>query len=40
MKIEVSKEELVGEIVQKLVPQVFDYPQFAVNVYSLENILA
>lgn len=40
VKIEVSKEGLVGEIVQKLVPQVFDYPQFAVNVYSLENILA
>ena len=39
VKIEVSREEFVGEVVQKDVPQVFDYPTFKVNVYSLENIL-
>lgn len=40
VKIEFSKEGFIGEVVQKTVPQVFDYPSFAVRVYSLENILA
>lgn len=39
-KIEISKEGFVGDVVQKSVPVVFDYPEFAVNTYSLENILA
>ncbi len=40
VKIEVSREGFVGKVLQKTVPQVFDYPEFTVNVYSLENILA
>jgi predicted nucleotidyltransferase component of viral defense system len=40
VKIEISKEEFVGDVVQKSVPQLLDYPRFVVNVYSLENLLA
>ncbi len=40
VKIEVSKERFVGDVLQKEVPQVFDCPKFKVEVYSLENILA
>lgn len=40
VKIEVSREGFVGEVLQKTVPQLFDYPVFTVNVYSLDNILA
>jgi predicted nucleotidyltransferase component of viral defense system len=39
-KIEISKENFVGDIVEKEVPRIFDYPQFTVRVYSLENILS
>lgn len=40
VKIEVSKEGFIGEVIQKATPQVYDYPPFNVMVYSLENILA
>lgn len=41
VKIEMTKEEFVGEVVSTRVPQMYrDYPEFDVTVYSLENILA
>ena len=40
VKIEVSKERFVGEIVTREVPRVFDYPKFSLKVYTIENILA
>ena len=40
VKIEVSKEGFVGEVVERLVPQAFDYPRFSVLAYSLDNLLA
>lgn len=40
VKIEVSREQFVGEVSWKSVPKAFDYPTFKVGVYSLENILA
>lgn len=40
VKVEISKEGFVGNIVQKPVPQAFDYPQFTANVYTLESLLA
>lgn len=40
VKIEVSREGFVGDVLQKAVPKLFDYPDFMVNAYSLENILA
>jgi predicted nucleotidyltransferase component of viral defense system len=40
VKIEVSKEGFIDEIVQRAVPQMFDYPRFSVDIYSLDNILA
>lgn len=40
VKIEFSKEGFIGEVVQKAVPQAFDYPSFDVRVYSLENMFA
>lgn len=35
VKIEVSKEGFLDGIVQRAVPQMFDYPRFFVSVYSL-----
>jgi len=40
VKIEVTREKFQGELIEKLVPKKFDYPQFSVKVYSLENIIA
>jgi len=40
VKIEVSKERFVGDVLQKEVAQLFDCPRFTVHVYSLENILS
>lgn len=40
VKIEISKERFVGPVIRKSVPRMFDYPEFDVWVYSLENILA
>ncbi len=39
-KVEVSKEDFLGEVVKKDVPLSFDYPDFSVIAYSLDNILA
>ena len=40
VKLEISREMVVGEVVRRPVPQLFDYPRFSVTVYTLENILA
>ncbi len=40
VKIELSKERFVGDVLEKEVAQIFDCPRFTVHVYSLENILA
>ena len=40
VKVEISKEEFIGNVIKQKVPQIFDYPRFEVSVYSLENILA
>ena len=40
VKVEVSKERFIGPVVMKSVPRMFDYPEFEVRVYSLENILS
>lgn len=40
IKIEVSSEDIVDKIKIEKVPQTFDYPEFDVRVYSLEDILA
>jgi hypothetical protein len=40
VKIEVSRESLVGAVVRKQVPQRFDYPRFSIKVYSLDNVAA
>jgi len=40
IKIEVSKEEVIDKIKIEKVPQIFDYPEFKVSIYSLEDILA
>lgn len=40
LKIEISREETIGESRTEKVPRTFDYPEFEVQVYSLEDILA
>lgn len=40
VKIEISKEPTIAEIMIEKVPRVFDYPDFEVRIYSLEDILA
>ncbi len=40
IKIEISREEIIGESKIEKVPRVFDYPNFEIRVYSLEDILA
>jgi hypothetical protein len=40
VRIEVSKERYVGDVLEKQVAQIFDYPRFKIGVYSLANILA
>jgi uncharacterized protein len=40
VKIEITREEVTGEAHTKKMPRVFDYPEFDVRVYSLDEILA
>jgi len=40
VKIEISKEAFIGSVVKKSVPKAYDYPEFSVKVYSLNNISA
>ena len=40
VKIEISREEVIGESKIERVPHAFDYPEFGVRTYSLEDILA
>lgn len=40
VKIEVTTEEYIGPFLKKDIPQVYDYPEFSLNTYSLENILS
>jgi predicted nucleotidyltransferase component of viral defense system len=40
VKIEITTEKFLGEIVEQVVPNMFDYPHYLVNVYTLETILA
>ncbi|MGI0088613.1 MAG: nucleotidyl transferase AbiEii/AbiGii toxin family protein [Nitrosotalea sp.] len=40
IKIEISREEVIGEFKIERVPRVFDYPEFEACVYSLKDILA
>jgi hypothetical protein len=40
LRIEVSKEGFLGDVLEKQVAQIFDYPRFKIRVYSLANILA
>ncbi len=40
VKIEITREEEIGETVTMQVPRHYDYPRFSVKVYSLETILA
>ncbi len=39
-KIEISSEGIIGKVKIGTVPRIFDYPEFKVRVYSLEDILA
>jgi len=39
IKIEISHEDVIGKSRIEKVPRVFDYPEFKVRVYSLEDIL-
>jgi predicted nucleotidyltransferase component of viral defense system len=40
VKLEVSKEAFVGDVKRAEVPKAYDYPQFSILAYTLENILA
>jgi len=40
IKIEVSKEGFIGDVRKVKVPKAYDYPEFSVLTYTLENILA
>lgn len=40
IKVEITREKFVGDIVKKQVSKKFDYPNFSVNVYSIETIIA
>jgi len=40
VKIEITTEKFMGNIAEHFVPNVFDYPPYAVNVYTIETILA
>lgn len=40
VKVEITKEEFVGEFSKKQIPVKFDYPKFSVNVYLIETIVA
>jgi predicted nucleotidyltransferase component of viral defense system len=38
VKVEISKEDYLGEVIRKSVPQQYDYPEFDTRVYSLDNL--
>lgn len=40
VKIEVSKESFVGDTRKIRIPRAYDYPEFSILTYTLENILA
>jgi len=40
IKIEVSKEGFIGDVRKVRVPKAYDYPEFGILAYTLENILA
>lgn len=40
IKIEITREKFVGDVVKKQIPRKFDYPKFAVTVYTLETLIA
>lgn len=40
VKIEITREEVTGEVHTKKMPKVFDYQEFDVRIYSLDEILA
>ncbi|MCL1970441.1 MAG: nucleotidyl transferase AbiEii/AbiGii toxin family protein [Candidatus Bathyarchaeota archaeon] len=40
VKIEITTEKFLGDVITQEVPQMFDYPSYLVKVYSLETILA
>lgn len=40
IKIEITRESFVGDIVKKQTPRKFDYPKFTVNIYTLETLVA
>lgn len=40
IKIEISREDIIGKSKIEKVPRLFDYPEFKLQVYSLEDILA
>jgi predicted nucleotidyltransferase component of viral defense system len=40
VKIEITTEKFLGEVVEQKVPNMFDYPPYVTRVYSLETILA
>ncbi|MDR2202814.1 MAG: nucleotidyl transferase AbiEii/AbiGii toxin family protein [Nitrososphaerota archaeon] len=40
VKIEITTEKFLGDITEQIVPNMFDYPHYLVNVYTLETILA
>lgn len=39
IKVEISREQVIGQSKIEKVPRAFDYPEFEVRVYSLEDIL-
>ncbi|MDR2707857.1 MAG: nucleotidyl transferase AbiEii/AbiGii toxin family protein [Nitrososphaerota archaeon] len=40
VKIEITTEKFLGEVTEQIVPNMFDYPHYLANVYTLETILA
>lgn len=40
IKVEITKERFVGNVITKAVPQEFDYPKFSVKVYGLETLVS
>lgn len=40
VKIEITREAFVGDVVKRQIPKKFDYPKFSVNIYTLETLIA
>ena len=40
MKIEFSSENFVGPVIRKEIPQIYDYANFSILSYSIDNILS